>query len=314
MKTSITITTLILLTSVPLTSGHSPLSNTNLSSHTPHTMSPQDPHPAIIQCSIRNFITASHILHHHAVLDAYGHLSFRHPFSPTTFFMSRNIAPATISSPDDLIEYHITDASPVDPSAAANKGYAERHIHSEIHKRHPSVRAAVHSHSEAVVPYSVSGVPLRPVYHMAGFLRASGAPVFEISEHWREGDVKDMLVRNEWLGAAHAAHFDDGVAVVLMRGHGFTAVGGSVEEVVLRAVYTAKNAAIQTGALTMRGAAAFLAGGGQVSTSGAASDGIRYLSQEEAEAATEMTRWSALRPWGLWVREVEACGLYVNGA
>ncbi|KAH8911098.1 arad-like aldolase/epimerase [Coniochaeta sp. PMI_546] len=272
-------------------------------------MMSEDPQTVVLQSYFRQFITGSHILHYHAVLDAYGHLSFRHPSNPSTFFMSREIAPGTISSPDDLIEYNVSDAEPVDPGAT--KGYAERHIHSEIYKRHPSVQAAVHSHSEAVVPYGISGVPLRPCYHMAGFLRAEGAPVYEISEYWREGDVKDMLVRNEWLGAGLAVLFDDGVALALMRGHGFTAVGESIEEVVLRAVYTQKNAAIQTSALITR--AALFSGGEQVSRADA-SDGVHYLSPEEASAATEMTRWSAQRPWKLWVREVEACKLYVNSA
>ena len=94
--------------------------------------------------------------------------------------------PGHHSSPDDLIEYHVGDAEPVDPSSST-KGYSERHIHSEVYKGHPSVQAAVHSHSEAVVP-TISGVPLRPCYHMAGFLRAEGVLVYEISEHWRGGE------------------------------------------------------------------------------------------------------------------------------
>ncbi|KAB5554941.1 class II aldolase and Adducin N-terminal domain-containing protein [Coniochaeta sp. 2T2.1] len=270
-----------------------------------------DPQSALLSTLIRTFITASHILHHHAVLDAYGHLSFRHPSNTSTFFMSRNTAPATISSPEDVIEYHVSDATPVDPSSA-QKGFAERHIHSEIYKRHPSVTAAVHSHSEAVVPFTVSGVPLRPVYHMAGFLPARGAPVFEIAEHYGEAeeDVRDMLVKNERLGTTLAREFDDGVAVVLMRGHGFTVVGGEeggMEEVVLRAVYTQKNAAIQTSAVMLRSAYDGAGGGGRAGE-------VRYLDEEECKGATEMTRWSAQRPWKLWVREVEASGLYVNSA
>jgi ribulose-5-phosphate 4-epimerase/fuculose-1-phosphate aldolase len=251
------------------------------------------------------FITGSHILHYHNVLDAYGHLSLRHPSNPSTFYMSRSIAPAIVSSPDDLIEYHVSNAEPVDPTAG--QGYAERHIHSEIYKRHPHVRAAVHSHSEAVVPYTVSGIPLRPCYHMAGFLRAQGAPVFDVADHLRSGDKRDMLVVAEHTGAALAACFDDGGAVALMRGHGFTAVGESIEEAVLRAVYTQKNADIQTMALTAR--RAYVGDGGR-----AKAGGVHYLSEEEASAATEMTKWSAQRPWGLWVREVEASPLYVNSA
>jgi ribulose-5-phosphate 4-epimerase/fuculose-1-phosphate aldolase len=71
--------------------------------------------------------------------------------------MSRYIAPGTISSERDLVEYYIENAEPVDPTAP--KGYSERCIHSEILKRFNNVNAVVHSHSEAVVPYSINGVP-----------------------------------------------------------------------------------------------------------------------------------------------------------
>lgn len=71
--------------------------------------------------------------------------------------MSRYIAPATISSEQDLIEYWVENAEPVDPTSV--KGYSERCIHSEIFKKYPEVQSAIHSHSEAVVPYSISGVP-----------------------------------------------------------------------------------------------------------------------------------------------------------
>lgn len=76
--------------------------------------------------------------------------------------MSRYIAPATISSERDLIEYWVADAEPVDPTSA--KGYSERCIHSEILKRFPETNAVVHSHANAVVPYSINGVPLRAAY------------------------------------------------------------------------------------------------------------------------------------------------------
>jgi ribulose-5-phosphate 4-epimerase/fuculose-1-phosphate aldolase len=120
----------------------------------------------------RTFISACHILHYHKVLDAYGHLSVRHPTQPDVFIMSRYIAPGTISSPRDLVEYYVADASPVDPNAPG--GYSERSIHSEILKRYPDVHCVIHSHSEAVLPYTFSHVPLQPCFHMAGFLGMCG--------------------------------------------------------------------------------------------------------------------------------------------
>lgn len=256
----------------------------------------------------RKFITGSHILHYHGVVDAYGHLSYRHPFDAEVFVMSRYIAPGTISSPDELIEYHVSTAEPLDPNST--KGYSERHIHSEVYKRHADVQAVIHSHSDSVIPYTISGVPLKPCYHMAGFLGlgATGSPrVYDAAEFFQEEDVPDMLVRNSHLGEPLAKCFDDGSVVALMRGHGLTVIGGGIEEVVSRAVYTMKNASIQTTALTMQ--VAFAAQNAQ-----AEQGGLKYLSGDESNAATQMSKWSAQRPWKLWEREVEACGLYRNSA
>jgi ribulose-5-phosphate 4-epimerase/fuculose-1-phosphate aldolase len=121
-----------------------------------------------------------------------------------------------------------------------------------------------------------------------------------------------MLVRNTHLGAALASKFSAAAtspehAVVLMRGHGMTVVGPTIQDSVLRAIYTQNNAAILTTTLLTRVAyRAELAPGQEMER------GIHYLSEEEADAAMEMTKWSALRPWTLWLREVEAAGMYVN--
>ena len=236
--------------------------------------------------------------------------------------MSRYIAPGTISSERDLVAYHVSDASPVDPSSPP--GYSERCIHSEVLKRYPDIKSVIHSHSEAVVPYSMSGVPLRPCFHMAGFLSTEGAPVFDIADHYRSDDSRDMLVRNTYLGSALATYFskerDSPVAhaehcVVLMRGHGLTVVGPSIEDTVLRAVYTQQNAGIQTTALlTHQAYFNSRAGGATEKVNNVEDKEIRYLDAAEAEGASQMTRWSAMRPWKLWVREVESQGMYVNMA
>lgn len=128
------------------------------------TMS-SDPRAALLKAStppsdelFSTLITANHVLHHQNVLDAYGHISVRNPQNPATFFLSRSIAPALVSSREDLEEYHVEDASPVNKAAA--KGYVERLIHSEIYKRYKDVNSVVHSHSEAVLPFSIGSVPV----------------------------------------------------------------------------------------------------------------------------------------------------------
>ncbi|OAP57716.1 hypothetical protein AYL99_08454 [Fonsecaea erecta] len=262
---------------------------------------------AVLQKYYRDLISGSHILHYHNVVDAFGHLSFRHPFDPRVFVMSRNAAPGTISSPEDLIEYYVEDAQPVDPKAPL--GFLERCIHSECYKRYPGIQSVIHSHSEAVVPYTISGVPLRACYHMAGFLGTS-VPVWDIAEAQQADDISDLLVRNTRLGSSLAESFAAGgvggdmpkYVVALMRGHGFTVLAGSIQDCVMRAVYTQKNAMIQTTALLTRAA------------SGSLNGSISFLSQKEVDDTTWSIRESAHRPWRLWLREVEASSLYANSA
>ena len=117
----------------------------------------------------RDLITANHIIHYHGVVDAYGHISVRHPNQPDTYLMSAEMAPALVSSPADFVQYRIEDSTPYN-NENAPRGFIERYIHSEIYKRYPGVQCVVHSHAEAVLPYAISGVPLQPVYHMGGFL------------------------------------------------------------------------------------------------------------------------------------------------
>jgi ribulose-5-phosphate 4-epimerase/fuculose-1-phosphate aldolase len=261
---------------------------------------------AILQKYYFDIISACHILHHNNVVDAFGHISFRHPHKPGIFVMSKSAAPATISSVNDLIEYYVEDARPVDPNAPS--GFLERSIHSECYKRYTSVNSVIHSHSESVVPYSLSGVHLRAVCHKGGFL-GTRVPVWDIEDAYERDDFRDLLVRNDRLGKSLAASFaDSNIAVkpeytypvVLMRGHGFTALAESIPLCVMRAVYTQKNAMVQSTALTTRAA------------DPAACGPIKYLSEEEVIATAKTQARNADRPWGLWLREVEACNLYQN--
>ena len=256
---------------------------------------------AIVEGYIRKFIQGSHILHYHGVVDAYGHLSFRHPLRPQIFIMAKNMPPAAVSSQDDLIQYWVENAEPVEEGAP--KGYVERRIHSEIYKRHNHVTAVVHAHAEAVIPFTISGVPLRPCYHMAGFLGTDGPPVWDIADHFLRSDIPDMLVRHEHLGRSLAKSFDDGNVVTLMRGHGFTTISSSIEDAVFRAIYTMKNAAIQSATLSLSAASA-------ATNNFSPSPAIRYLNRSEAWNAGETLSGTISRPWELWVREVGASGLY----
>ncbi|KAL3479616.1 class II aldolase and Adducin N-terminal domain-containing protein [Aspergillus californicus] len=261
-----------------------------------------------MQSVYRTLITGSHILHHHGILDAYGHLSVRHPDNDAVFVMPRSIAPALLSSEADLVEYRVEDASPVNPNSAS--GYVERYIHSELYKRYPQIQSVIHSHSPAVLPFTITDVDLRPCVHMAGFL-GDRTPKYDVAEFYSAEDERDLLIRNQRLGESLAACFSHGgnkaySPVVLMRGHGFTVAGASIEESVFRAIYTAENARVQTSALTLQ----LAAGSAPLKHD----QSLYYLDRTELLATAQMTQWSVRRPWSLWVREVEQEGLYKNTA
>jgi HCOMODA/2-hydroxy-3-carboxy-muconic semialdehyde decarboxylase len=53
---------------------------------------------------LRDLVVANRILSHEDVVDAYGHISVRHPDNPKRFFMSRSRAPELVER-HDLIEF-----------------------------------------------------------------------------------------------------------------------------------------------------------------------------------------------------------------
>ena len=105
------------------------------------------------------------------MLDAFGHVSIRHPGDPNRYLLSRNLAPELVIAAD-IMEFDL-DSNPVDPRG--RKIFLERAIHGEIYKARPDVQAVVHTHSASVVPFGVTSHPFRPVYHMSAFLAARRA-------------------------------------------------------------------------------------------------------------------------------------------
>jgi ribulose-5-phosphate 4-epimerase/fuculose-1-phosphate aldolase len=137
--------------------------------------------------------------------------------------------------------------------------------------------------STDVVPFGVArGATLRPICHMSGFL-GDGAPVFEIRD--TAGEVSDMLIRSRQLGAALAAVLGQS-AVVLMRGHGCTVVGGTLRQAVFRSVYTEVNAKLQCEAVRL--------------------GPVTYLSGGEAHASSATNDAQIDRAWQLWRMRAEA--------
>ncbi len=193
---------------------------------------------------LEDLVAANHILAEEGVVDAYGHVSARHDRNPGRFLLARDLAPALVTAAD-ILEYDL-DSNPLD--ARGRSQYRERFIHGEIYKARPEVRAIVHNHSPALIPFSLSNVPLRPVFHMAAFV-VEGVPVFDAA---RDLGIHQLLIESPQLGQALARTLGE-KAAVLIRGHGAAVVGTSLPMAVGRSVYLERSARIQTDATALGG-------------------------------------------------------------
>jgi ribulose-5-phosphate 4-epimerase/fuculose-1-phosphate aldolase len=236
----------------------------------PASAGPAD--PALIE----DLVAANRILADQGVVDGYGHVSARHDKDPNRYVISRSVAPELVTA-EDILELDL-DSNPVD--LRGRKLYLERYIHGEIYKARPDVKSVVHHHSAAVIPFGVTKIPLRPVYHMAAFV-GLGVPVFEIRD---AGGLTDMLVRTPELGRALAATLA-GKPAALMRGHGAVVVGASIPEAVARSVYLQMDARLQAQAIAL---------GGE----------ITYLDPEEVRKLGGLGGYD--RAWDLWKRKATA--------
>jgi HCOMODA/2-hydroxy-3-carboxy-muconic semialdehyde decarboxylase len=179
---------------------------------------------------------ANRILAHEGVLDAFGHVSVRHPADPGRYFLSRSRSPLLVE-PDDILEYTL-DSEPVKP--AKLDLYAERVIHGCIYQARSDVMAVCHHHAPAVLPFCVAGKPIVPVFHL-GAMIGEQTPFWD--QHDEFGDTNLLVTKQEEghsLARALGQH-----AVVLMRRHGATVVGGGLKELVSRSIFLCQNADYQ---------------------------------------------------------------------
>ena len=221
---------------------------------------------------IEDLVAANRILADQGVLDAWGHVSVRHERDAEKYLLSRSLAPELVTE-DDIMEYDL-ESNPIEARGCST--YLERFIHGEIYKARPDVKAIVHSHSPAVVPFGLIDVPLLLVYHMSAFLW-EGVPISEIRN---VAGMTDLMVRNKELGRALAQTLGSKGAA-LMRGHGVVVVAVTLPLAVARAIYTEINARIQTQAISL---------GGKVT----------YLEPEEGQKAAMLP---FERGWELWKRK-----------
>ena len=226
-----------------------------------------------LETLIQDLVIANRILAREEIVDAYGHVSVRHPDRPNRFLIARSLAPELVG-PEDIVELDL-DAQPV--PGEGRSLYLERFIHAAIFAARPDVMAVVHAHAEDTLPFTIAqATKLRPVIHAGSFIGAE-VPVWDIAD--RFGDTNLLVTNLEQARDLAACLGPNNVA--LMRGHGFASAARSLIEVVRLSVYLPRNARALMRAKQL---------GGE----------IKYLSQGEIDARNRGYSPYSTETWRTW--------------
>lgn len=179
----------------------------------------------LLQTTINELVAANRILGHEGILDAYGHVTVRHPENPERFLMSRARSPEYVE-PGDILEI---DLEGTVHSRSGAVPYVERYIHAAVYAARDDVGATCHNHALSILPFSIArDVRLHTTVH-ASRLFGDGVPVWDIADEF--GEATDMLVRTIDQGRSLARVLGPG-SVALMRGHGSVVAAAGLRRVV----------------------------------------------------------------------------------
>jgi ribulose-5-phosphate 4-epimerase/fuculose-1-phosphate aldolase len=146
--------------------------------------------------AVGQVVMANRILANEGILDALGHVSLRNPENPKTFFQARSLSPFEVTR-DDILELDL-EGNVV--TGTTMRPYSERVIHAAILKARPDMNAVFHGHIASVIPFSVTGIPIRPVTHVGSFLY-QGVPVYD--DYEPDCGMKGGVSQNTSASAGH---------------------------------------------------------------------------------------------------------------
>lgn len=197
-----------------------------------------------LMACLGELVVANRILAREGVVDAFGHISVRHPDNPERYLLSVSRAPELITR-DDIVEFAL-DGEAFD--LRDRTPYGERFIHGAIYEKRPDVHSVIHNHSHEIIPFGVTRTQsLRAVAHVGSVI---GARVDTWDIRNKFGPDTDMLVVNMEQGYDLAATLGSNICA-LMRGHGAVVTGANIREAVMSAVYLQVNAKLQLQALQL---------------------------------------------------------------
>lgn len=180
--------------------------------------------------------TANVILAREGVLDAFGHVSVRHPVDPSRFYLARSLAPERVTE-SDILEFDLS-SQPIGPCDVSL--YSERMIHGVIYQARPDVNAICHHHAPAVMPFCLSGLTLRVVTQLGATI-GKRVPLWDQRDEF--GATNHLVTKVE--EAASLARCLGPHALVLMKRHGATVVASNLRELAFRAIYGCRDAELQ---------------------------------------------------------------------
>ena len=228
-------------------------------------MTDETPHAALA--------AANRILANENVLDAFGHVSVRHPNDPLRFYLSRSLAPELVTE-SDIIEFDL-DSDPLSP-CDTTRLYSERVIHGAIYRARADVNAICHHHGPSIMPFCLAdGLRLRVVTQL-GATMGTDIPMWDQRDEF--GATNHLVTRGE--EADSLARCLGPHAMVLMKRHGATVVGKDLRELAFRSIYGSRDAELQLRAL--------------------AHGPIDVFTRDEIALAGKFREATLSRAWGLW--------------
>jgi L-ribulose-5-phosphate 4-epimerase len=179
----------------------------------------------------KDIISACRILSHKKLIEGFGHISARIPDSDL-FLMTPRIGLALVRENQLLtinLKGEVVEGKHPSPS--------EAWLHTAIMKAKPGVNAIARIHARFANMFSVTERKLEPVHNHGSFF-TGGVPVFH----------KPDLITTRKLGEEVAQALGDKPAI-LLRGNGQVAVGRTIPEAVMMAIYLEEAAEVLYGAL-----------------------------------------------------------------
>ncbi len=238
--------------------------------------------PAAIEHALTELVLANRILAREKVIDDFGHVSIRNPLNPGRYFISRSRSPAVVTR-GDLMEFTL-EGEPV--GGDTRRPYSERHIHGAVYKDRPDVNALTHHHARSVIPFTMTDVSLKPMFHMASVI---GKDIGMWDSQDDFGDT-NMLVDSMAMGHSLSRALGQRT-VALMRGHGCICVAPNIRAAVMISVSLRDNAELIQATHAM--------------------GAVKHLSDGEIDRAGAMLLrdLSLSRAWEYWLSRAGFAGL-----